>query len=86
MALSRNSYFVFKKIICYTEKDILECMALLGDTVVRGCVTSLKLSPNLRRVSKPEVGSVEEAEAAKLSRVIEVALKGDVGGGRDWDG
>ncbi|GMH42343.1 hypothetical protein BSKO_10262 [Bryopsis sp. KO-2023] len=51
---------------------------LVGDD--RGCVTSLKLSPNLRKVCQPEKGEkLEELEVAKLDKVIEVALKSYVG-------
>lgn len=49
---------------------------LVGDD--KGTVTSLKLSPNLRRVSKPEKGQVFEVlEVAKLNQVIEVARKSE---------
>lgn len=44
---------------------------LVGDD--KGCVTSLKLSPNLRQRSVPEKGQkFEEMEIAKLDAVIEV--------------
>lgn len=47
---------------------------LVGDD--KGTVTSLKLSPNLRHVSKPEKGQkFEDLEVAKLNAVIEVARK-----------
>lgn len=44
---------------------------LVGDD--KGCVTSLKLSPNLREFSKPDKGQkFEDMEIAKLDAVIEV--------------
>lgn len=47
---------------------------LVGDD--RGCVTSLKLSPNLRKHTTAEAGqSPKDMERAKLDAVIEVALK-----------
>eukprot|EP01023_Acetabularia_acetabulum_P022891 TRINITY_DN22470_c0_g1_i5.p1 TRINITY_DN22470_c0_g1~~TRINITY_DN22470_c0_g1_i5.p1 ORF type:complete len:678 (-),score=142.08 TRINITY_DN22470_c0_g1_i5:229-2262(-) len=47
---------------------------LIGDD--RGCVTSLKLSPNLRKVSEVQSGQkFEDLEIAKLDKVLEVALK-----------
>lgn len=47
---------------------------LVGDD--RGCVTSLKLSPNLRKCSILEAGqSMHDQERTKLDGVIEVALK-----------
>jgi len=50
---------------------------LVGDD--KGCVTSLKLSPNLRRSSKPEKGQkLDELEVAKLESVLEVARKSKV--------
>lgn len=43
----------------------------------RGCVTCVKLSPNLRRVSQGDgKQTAKELEVAKLEKVIEVALKG----------
>mmetsp|Transcript_11102 Transcript_11102/g.19346 ORF Transcript_11102/g.19346 Transcript_11102/m.19346 type:complete len:707 (+) Transcript_11102:95-2215(+) len=51
---------------------------LVGDD--KGCVTSLKLSPNLRKRSVPEKGqkeTAEELECAKLEKVLEVAHKTD---------
>ncbi|KAK9827830.1 hypothetical protein WJX74_004397 [Apatococcus lobatus] len=48
---------------------------LVGDD--RGCVTCVKLSPNLRRVSQGDAKqTAKELEVAKLEKVIEVALKG----------
>jgi dynein intermediate chain 1, axonemal len=50
---------------------------LVGDD--HGCVTTLKLSPNLRLRSEPEAGqTVEVAEIAKLNDVVTVALKSRV--------
>ncbi len=51
---------------------------LVGDD--KGVVTSLKLSPNLRKCSKPERPGqkAEEMEVAKLDQVIEVARKSEV--------
>lgn len=52
---------------------------LVGDD--RGCVTSLKLSPNLRKVSQKftddngKVMEVKEQEVAKLERIMQIALK-----------
>ncbi len=47
----------------------------------RGFVTSLKLSPNLRKQSVPqEKQRLEDLEVAKLDRVIEVAVKSTPGG------
>ena len=47
---------------------------LVGDD--RGCVTSLKLSPNLRKCSIVEAGqALKDLERSKLNEVIEVALK-----------
>jgi dynein intermediate chain 1, axonemal len=53
-------------------------IVLVGDD--RGCVTSLKLSPNLRQTSKPvEKGqNFTDMECSKLDRVIEVAKKSQV--------
>lgn len=52
-------------------------IVLVGDD--KGCVTSLKLSPNLRKSSKPEKGQkLEDLEMAKLDQVIEVARKSEV--------
>jgi len=45
---------------------------LVGDD--RGCVTSLKLSPNLRK---------GDADIAKLDKIMEVALKGDTQAGEE---
>ncbi|CAD7695357.1 unnamed protein product [Ostreobium quekettii] len=54
-------------------------IVIVGDD--RGCVTCLKLSPNLRMTSQPEKGqNFEEMEVQKLDKVIEVALKSVVGG------
>lgn len=51
-------------------------IVLVGDD--KGCVTSLKLSPNLRRASKPEKGQkFEELEISKLDHVIEIARKSE---------
>ncbi|DBB04306.1 TPA: Dynein, 78 kDa intermediate chain, flagellar outer arm [Trebouxia sp. C0004] len=51
---------------------------IVGDD--RGCVTCLKLSPNLRKVSKPaeDKQKVEDLEIAKLNKVIEIAMKGEM--------
>eukprot|EP00197_Chlamydomonas_leiostraca_P011295 CAMPEP_0202863866 /NCGR_PEP_ID=MMETSP1391-20130828/4330_1 /ASSEMBLY_ACC=CAM_ASM_000867 /TAXON_ID=1034604 /ORGANISM="Chlamydomonas leiostraca, Strain SAG 11-49" /LENGTH=718 /DNA_ID=CAMNT_0049543543 /DNA_START=668 /DNA_END=2820 /DNA_ORIENTATION=+ len=51
---------------------------LVGDD--KGCVTSLKLSPNLRKRCVPDKGqkeSAEELEVAKLERVMDVARRSD---------
>ena len=49
---------------------------IVGDD--RGCVTALKLSPNLRKTASPKDGqSSTEAEAAKLETLVEMALKGE---------
>ena len=49
---------------------------IVGDD--RGCVTALKLSPNLRKTATPaEEQSATEAEAAKLEALVEMALKGE---------
>lgn len=46
---------------------------LVGDD--KGCITSLKLSPNLRQRSVPEKGQkFEDLEIAKLDAVIEVSM------------
>ncbi|PNW75678.1 hypothetical protein CHLRE_12g536550v5 [Chlamydomonas reinhardtii] len=51
-------------------------IVLVGDD--KGCVTSLKLSPNLRITSKPEKGQkFEDLEVAKLDGVVEIARKSD---------
>ncbi|KAK3240083.1 Dynein, 78 kDa intermediate chain, flagellar outer arm [Cymbomonas tetramitiformis] len=57
--------------ITYNQKHPI---ILVGDD--RGCVTSLKLSPNLRKTS----GSPPDAEVEqdKLNKIMEVALKGEV--------
>ena len=48
-----------------------------GNAACRGCVTCVKLSPNLRRVSQGDgKQTAKELEVAKLEKVIEVALKG----------
>jgi dynein intermediate chain 1 len=50
---------------------------LVGDD--HGCVTALKLSPNLRKRSVPEAGQTfQEMENAKLEHVIDIALKSRV--------
>jgi len=50
---------------------------LIGDD--RGCVTSVKLSPNLRKRSTPDATQkFEDLERAKLEHVIEIALKSRV--------
>ncbi|KAK9824529.1 hypothetical protein WJX72_011108 [[Myrmecia] bisecta] len=50
---------------------------LVGDD--RGCVTCLKLSPNLRRSSKPDgKQTMQEAENAKLDHVLDIARKGTI--------
>lgn len=50
---------------------------LVGDD--RSCVTTLKLSPNLRQICQLEGGqSVRDAEVAKLEAVLAVALKSRV--------
>lgn len=50
----------------------------------RGGVSSLKLSPNLRKVCQAEKGqNVKELEVAKLDNVIEVALKSCVSNEKD---
>ncbi|CAG9462428.1 unnamed protein product [Pedinophyceae sp. YPF-701] len=47
---------------------------LVGDD--HGCVTALKLSPNLHRACKPEEGqSVAEADVARMDRIIDIAFK-----------
>jgi len=52
---------------------------LVGDS--RGTVLSLKLSPNLRQVCKPEKGqpddpaSIRKLEVEKLNRLVEITLK-----------
>lgn len=53
-------------------------IVLVGDD--RGTVTSLKLSPNLRKTSVPQQKGqkVEDLEVAKLEAVMEVARKSDV--------
>ncbi|GFH13531.1 dynein, 78 kDa intermediate chain, flagellar outer arm, partial [Haematococcus lacustris] len=51
---------------------------LVGDD--KGCVTSLKLSPNLRRRCIPEKGqkeTAEDLEVGKLERVMDVARRSD---------
>jgi hypothetical protein len=52
---------------------------LVGDD--KGCITSLKLSPNLRKTSIPESPKMkwEDMEVAKLNHVIEIAKKSKVG-------
>jgi len=52
---------------------------LVGDD--RGCVTSLKMSPNLRKPSAapPDGKTAEDVEVDKLDKIMEVALKGDAG-------
>lgn len=51
-------------------------IVLVGDD--KGCVVSLKLSPNLRITSKPEKGQkFEDLECAKLDAVVEIARKSD---------
>lgn len=53
-------------------------IVLVGDD--KGCVTSLKLSPNLRKQVIPDKGqkeTAEELECAKLERVLDVARKSD---------
>eukprot|EP00899_Mesostigma_viride_P011545 jgi/Mesvir1/20391/Mv12295-RA.1 len=51
-------------------------IVLVGDD--RGCVTSLKLSPNLRKFSMPDkTKSHQELETEKLDRILELALKGE---------
>jgi len=52
---------------------------LVGDD--RGCITSLKLSPNLRKTKlggKMSTEQVSEEEQEKLNKIMEVALKGEV--------
>ena len=44
---------------------------LVGDD--RGCVTSLKLSPNLRKEQKDGL----EGEIDKLTKIMEIAMKND---------
>ncbi|GAX72654.1 hypothetical protein CEUSTIGMA_g110.t1 [Chlamydomonas eustigma] len=52
-------------------------IVLIGDD--KGTVTSMKLSPNLRKSSKPEKGQkFEDLEISKLDAVMEVARKSDV--------
>jgi len=49
---------------------------LVGDD--RGCVTSLKLSPNLRKMAEvPKGSNATDVEIAKLNKIMEVALKGE---------
>ncbi len=49
-------------------------------TAGRGCVTSFKLSPNLRKAALPAGGlSAADADIARLDSVMEVAIKSDVG-------
>lgn len=44
----------------------------------RGCVTVLKLSPNLRKTApKADPRSASEPETAKLEMVMALALKGN---------
>jgi hypothetical protein len=44
----------------------------------RGCVTCLKLSPNLRKSIKPHASKeVIQEQVAKLDKIMEVALKGE---------
>jgi dynein intermediate chain 1, axonemal len=55
---------------------------LVGDD--RGCVTSLKLSPNLRKCSIIEGGQVfKDMEKKKLNDVIDVALKSRASNGHE---
>ncbi|KAG5500671.1 hypothetical protein JIQ42_04690 [Leishmania sp. Namibia] len=62
--------------IVFSEADP---MLLVGDT--RGTVLTLKLSPNLRRVSKPGKGEptdaehIKKLEVEKLNRLVEVTMK-----------
>lgn len=50
---------------------------LVGDD--HGCVTALKLSPNLRRMTILEPGQkFQDMESAKLDHVIDIALKSRV--------
>ena len=53
-------------------------IVLLGDD--RGCVTSLKLSPNLRKAlaaTPPSGKTAAEWEVDKLNKIIDIALKGE---------
>ena len=51
-------------------------IVLIGDD--KGTVTSLKLSPNLRKSSKPEKGQkLEDLEIAKLDAVMDIARKSE---------
>lgn len=62
--------------ICFNPKDPI---VLVGDS--RGTVLSLKLSPNLRQVSKAEKGqpddpaSIRKLEIEKMNRLVEITLK-----------
>eukprot|EP00758_Cryptobia_borreli_P002606 Tbor_TRINITY_DN3156_c0_g1::TRINITY_DN3156_c0_g1_i2::g.14663::m.14663/K10409/DNAI1; dynein intermediate chain 1, axonemal len=62
--------------VCFNPK---EPILLVGDS--RGTVLSLKLSPNLRQVCKPEKGqsddpaNIRKLEVEKLNRLIEITLK-----------
>ena len=52
-------------------------IVLIGDD--KGTVTSMKLSPNLRKTTKAEKGQkMEDLEIAKLNAVMEVARKSEV--------
>ena len=52
-------------------------IVLIGDD--KGTVTSMKLSPNLRKTAKSEKGQkMEDLEIAKLDAVMEVARKSEV--------
>ena len=52
-------------------------IVLIGDD--KGTVTSMKLSPNLRKTMKTEKGQkMEDLEIAKLDAVMEVARKSEV--------
>ena len=55
----------------------MQPILLVGDD--HGCVTSFKLSPNLRKCSKPEKGQkFEDLEIAKLDHVLDVARRSNV--------
>eukprot|EP00667_Euglena_gracilis_P005931 EG_transcript_5976 len=57
--------------ICFNPKSPV---LLVGDD--RGTVLSLKLSPNLRKVAKPEEGKTrEQLEVEKLNKIIEITMK-----------
>lgn len=45
----------------------------------RGCISCLKLSPNLRKVAfVPDERKKAEVDVARLDAIIEVALKSDM--------